>query len=156
MTWYLRHCIGYTGFFLSWLPHYFYLTSLSRKVHKIYLMRGGKYLRIQTSEYYGEKYNVWITIKDLHLLNKDNNRFDDSYEFLNKEGQLLHDVGVQVEHYLHKGIPHNDEVIYFIKQGKVHSPEIFDMIVRGYNIDDSNYEINTEDNIRWFEPDRNY
>jgi hypothetical protein len=156
MTWYLRHIIGYTGFFLSWLPHYWYLTSLSRKINKIYLMRGGKYLRVQTNEYNGEKIVHWITIRDLHLLNKDLNRFDDSFEFLDKEGQLLHDVGVQVEHYLHKGIPHNDEVIYFIKQGKVHSPEIFDMIVRGYNIDDSDYEINTEDNIRWFEPDRNY
>jgi hypothetical protein len=156
MTWYLRHLIGYTGFFVSWMPHYFYLLSLSRKINKIYLMRGGKYLRLQTNEYYGEKMNVWITIRDLHLLNKDLNRFDDSLEFLNKEGQLLHDVGVQVDHYLHKGIPHNDEVIYFIKEGKVHSPEVFDMVVRGYNIDDSDYEINTEDNIRWFEPDRNY
>lgn len=49
-----------------------------------------------------------------------------------------------------------DEIIYFMKEGTVHQPEVFEMAMKGYNIDTSDFEINTEHNIRTFEPTDNY
>ena len=89
------------------------------------------------------------------MLNKEGTRFDNEYEFLNKEGQLSHQLTVEVDYFQHKGTPHNNEILYFMKEGTVHQPEIFEMVMRGYNIDDSDYEINTEDNLRWLEPQKN-
>ncbi len=43
-----------------------------------------------------------------------------------------------------------------MKEGKVHEPELLEQVAKGYNIDTSDYEINTEDNIRWGEPTNNY
>ena len=42
-----------------------------------------------------------------------------------------------------------------MKEGTVNQPEIFDMVVKGYNIDTSDFVINTEDNIRFNEPNHN-
>lgn len=42
-----------------------------------------------------------------------------------------------------------------MKEGTVHQPEIFEMIMRGYNIDGSDFAINTEHNVRHLEPDHN-
>ena len=78
----------YIGAFAAWFPHYLYLRGVSRKIHKIYLMRGGKYCRVVINEYGGEQMNTWITIRDLKLLNKEMDRFNDEYEFLDKTGQL--------------------------------------------------------------------
>lgn len=145
----------FSGLF-AWLPHYFYLRGIAKKIHKIYLLRGGKYCRLFLNEYYGEQHNTWITITDVRLLNKDMDRFEENHEFLNKEGQLQHEVGTQLDYLNYMGIPLNDEIIYFMKEGVVHQPEIFEQILRGYNIDDTDYQINTEDNDRWLEPTLNY
>lgn len=156
MAWYARHALIYMTCFFGWFPHYFYLRGISRKIHKIYLMKGGKYCRLELNEYYGEQHNSWITITDLHLLNKEQKRYDDSYDFLNKKGQLQHEVAVELDFFFYWGTPLNNEVIYFMKEGTVHQPEVFEQVLKGYNIDDTDYEINTEDNIRWLEPSKNY
>ena len=49
-----------------------------------------------------------------------------------------------------------DQIIYFMKEGTVHQPEIFDMVMKGYNIDTSDFAINTEHNERFAEPTMNY
>ncbi len=61
-----------------------------------------------------------------------------------------------MENFNYYGYNHNDEVIYFMKEGIVHEPELFENVMRGYNIDTSDFEINTEDNVRWLEPTKNY
>ena len=43
-----------------------------------------------------------------------------------------------------------------MKEGTVHQPEIFDMVMKGYNIDTSDFAINTEHNERFAEPTMNY
>jgi len=42
-----------------------------------------------------------------------------------------------------------------MKEGIVHQPEIFEQVVKGYNIDTSDFVINTADNIRHREPNAN-
>jgi len=48
-----------------------------------------------------------------------------------------------------------DEIIYFMKEGTVHQPEVFEMVMKGYNIDTSDFEINTANNVRFKEPNDN-
>lgn len=43
-----------------------------------------------------------------------------------------------------------------MKEGTVHEPEILEQVVKGYNIDTTDFVINTEDNVRWLEPTKNY
>jgi len=42
-----------------------------------------------------------------------------------------------------------------MKEGTVYEPELFEVVARGYNVDTSDFEINTEDNVRWHEPTKN-
>ena len=43
-----------------------------------------------------------------------------------------------------------------MKEGIVHHPEVFDMVLKGYNIDTSDYAINTDHSVRALEPTDNY
>lgn len=43
-----------------------------------------------------------------------------------------------------------------MKEGKVHQPEVFEMVLKGYNIDTSDFVINTDNTVRNSEPTHNY
>ena len=121
-------------------------------------MRGGKYCRVTCMNFWSEQKNSWITIKEINLLSKDYKRFEEEQnaDFLNTEGQLKYELGVQMDSFNIYNTMQNDEVIYFMKEGCVHEPELFEMVMKGYHIDTSDCEINTEDNTRWLEPNKNY
>ncbi len=92
------------------------------------------------------------------MLTKDYLRFADEeeLEFLTKEGQLKFELGMQLDYFQYYGYTENNGVIYFMKEGIVHEPELFEQVARGYNIDTTDFQINTEDNIRLWEPTKNY
>lgn len=93
----------------------------------------------------------------MHLLTKDLKRFDDeNAEIMNKDGTLNYEVGIQVDNMNIAVSPSNDEIVYLMKEGTVHQPEILEQVVKGYNIDTTDFVINTEDNVRWLEPNNNY
>jgi len=107
--------------------------------------------------FWGEEHNTWMTISESSLLSKCHKRFvdDDNEPILTDVGQLMHEVALQLQYFMYFGYYHNNENIYFMKEGTVHQPELFESVLRGYNIDTTDYEINTEDNIRWLEPTKN-
>ena len=76
--------------------------------------------------------------------------------FLKPTGQLKYEVYVQLDHYIDHNIPVQDQMISFMKEGIVHQPEIFEQVMKGYNIDTSDFTINTEDNLRFNEPNKNF
>lgn len=93
----------------------------------------------------------------MHLLSQDKKRFDDdNAELLDQEGKLRYEVGIQCDHINISISNTNNEVVYLMKEGTVHEPEILDQVVKGYNIDTTDFVINTEDNVRWLEPNKNY
>jgi hypothetical protein len=93
----------------------------------------------------------------LHLLTQDLKRFDDeNASFMNKDGTLNYEVGIQVDNINIAVSPVNDEIVYLMKEGTVHEPEILEQVAKGYNIDTTDFVINTEDNTRWLEPNKNY
>jgi|JI10StandDraft_1071094.scaffolds.fasta_scaffold818286_1 hypothetical protein len=141
----------------AWLPHVLYWKSLDRKIWKFLLLRGGKYVKIFNMNPQGDIFYSWANINEFHLLTEDYEDFanKDEVEFLNKEGQLKYEVQVQLENYVDHYVTVQDEIIYFMKEGKVHQPEIFEMVLRGYNIDTTNFVINTQNNLRYMEPHHN-
>ena len=42
--------------------------------------------------------------------------------------------------------------MHFVKSGTVHHPELFEASVKGFNIDTTDFVINTADNYRYREP----
>lgn len=48
-----------------------------------------------------------------------------------------------------------DQIVNFMKEGTVHQPEIFEWVMKGYNIDTSNFVINTAETTRFNEPNKN-
>ena len=63
---------------------------------------------------------------------------------------------MQLDNYVDQAQIVQDEIIYFMKEGTVHQPEVFEMVIKGYNIDTSDFVINTENNERFAEPTLNY
>lgn len=63
---------------------------------------------------------------------------------------------MQLDHYMDHAVTVQNEIVYFMKEGTVHQPEIFEMVIKGYNIDTSDFTINTAHNVRFKEPNANY
>jgi hypothetical protein len=107
----------------------------------------------------GDRFYSWASIYEFNLLTEDYEDFADPPEeedFLTKTGQLKYEVQVQLDNYTDHAIMVQDQVVYFMKEGTVHQPEVFEMVLKGYNIDTSDYVINTEHNVRFAEPNHNH
>lgn len=63
---------------------------------------------------------------------------------------------MQLDNYMDHAVTVQDEIIFFMKEGTVHQPEIYEMVMKGYNIDTSDFTINTAHNVRFKEPNANY
>jgi hypothetical protein len=53
MDWRLKHGLFYSTFTIGFLPHFLYVRGLQKKIYKIFLMRGGKYCKIEYMDFYG-------------------------------------------------------------------------------------------------------
>ena len=62
----------------------------------------------------------------------------------------------QLDHYVDHSITQQDEILYLMKEGTVHQPEVLEMVLKGYNIDTSDFTINTDHSIRAHEPNKNF
>ena len=72
-----------------------YWKSLDRRIHKILLLRGGKYVRIWTQNVLGDRYYSWAHICEMNLISEDYEKFVEDVDketFLTKTGQLKYEV----------------------------------------------------------------
>lgn len=107
----------------------------------------------------GDRFYSWAHICEFNLITEDYQDFAipaEDEDFLTKAGQLKYEVQVQLDNYVDHSITQQDEVIYFMKEGTVHQPEVFEMVLKGYNIDTSDFVINTDNSVRHAEPTHNY
>ena len=77
------------------MPHVLYWKHLDKKLHRLSLLRGGKYVRITTQNVMGDKFYSWANLCEFNLLTEDYARFADPVEeenFLNKQGQLKYEL----------------------------------------------------------------
>jgi hypothetical protein len=136
-----------------WWPRVQYWKSLQYKPRRLWLLRGGKVLKVEMSSVGGDRFTAWVETKMFHPLTKDNQRFDDrnEAEFLTEEGQLKYELTCQLDHFTQMGVTQQDELLTFMKEGVIHHPELFEASVKGYNIDTSDFTINTAHNLRAME-----
>lgn len=73
--WQVTTSILYFFNMYAWMPHVLYWKHLDKKIHKIFLLRGGKYVRLLTQNPMGDRFYSWATINEFHLLTKDYKEF---------------------------------------------------------------------------------
>ena len=155
--WQVTLTMFYMAHGFAWVPHMMYLKALDKRIHQVHLLRGGKYLKMTAQTAIGDRYVSWASIAEMHLLTEDYMEYADPDEadFLTKEGQLKYEVQVEFEYYMDQCVNVNDEIIYFMKEGTVHQPEVFEQVIKGNHIDTTDFEINTAHNNRYLEPNHN-
>jgi hypothetical protein len=87
--WQVTLSIFYFTNCFAWLPMAMYWKSLDRKIHRMYLLRGGKYVKIWTMNPMGDRFYSWAHIAEFHLLSEDGEDFafpPEDEEFMNKAG----------------------------------------------------------------------
>jgi hypothetical protein len=77
--------------------------------NKLYLLRGGRVLRIEAQSLGNQRYIYWVESQFLRPLTQDKMRFDDrdNADFLTEEGQLKYDLNVEAEELRIWGITMN-------------------------------------------------
>ena len=152
---------SFSFFFLAntlWFPRVWQLHSLSYRIRKMSLLRGGRFLKLERESMAGDTFTNWVEIRHAHPLSEDFKEFDDRDEaaFLDTTGQLKYELGVELEHFKQWSVNDQDVDIFFQKEGVVHHPELFEAAMKGYHIDTTDYLINTAHNARAREPHYNY
>lgn len=68
---------------------------------KIFLMRGGRNLRVEAQTLGNTRYVYWVESQFIRPLTADKMRFDDrdNADFLTEEGQLKYDLDVEAEEF---------------------------------------------------------
>lgn len=61
-----------------------------------------------------------------------------------------------MDNYIDHAVVVQDQIVNFMKEGTVHQPEIFEWVMKGYNIDTSDFVINTAETVRFAEPNKNF
>lgn len=127
-----------------------FLSKLKYNPRRIWLLRGGKVLKVEMTNLAGDHVTAWVETKFFNPLTEDKMNFDDrdNAEFLAEDGKLKYELTCQLDHFTEKGVTQQDELLTFLKQGVVHHPELFEAAVKGYNIDTSDFVINTAHNLR--------
>lgn len=101
------------GSFFLVTPRMWYLSDLKYMINKMFLLRGGRVLKIETMSISGERYTHWFETFTVRPLTADLKNFDDRDEadFLQEEGQLKHDLAIEVEDM--KEFGQNANVIFY-------------------------------------------
>jgi hypothetical protein len=58
LKWVFSHALLHASYIVGWMPHYLYYRSIGKRVHRIYLMRGGKYCRIVLQDGWGVRFEI--------------------------------------------------------------------------------------------------
>ena len=147
------------GAILSFYPYVEYFFGLRFYVHRLSLLRGGKVLKVEHSNIVGNRWKTWIFIDEIHLVSEDKQvllpekGIDE--KVVDENGELEHETHFQVENFVDVGRNTQDVILSLCKEGKVHQPEILSAVLRGFEIDTSNFRINTLHTERWLEPSTN-
>jgi hypothetical protein len=157
LAWYYNH-INLVLMNVLWIPRLWYFRSLQYRIHRMWLLRGGKAVKFETHTLAGDRNWAWVENYNFHPLTLDQKNFDDrdNADYMENEGQLKNDLACQLDDFTEFGVNQQDILIYFLKQGVVHHPELFEAITKGFNIDTSDFTINTGHNVRAREGSTNF
>ena len=158
MVWQTNNVFAWASI-LSFYPMVEYYFSLRYYIHRLSLLRGGKVLKIEHSNIAGNRWKTWIFIDEINLLSKDKltllpEKGIDA-KILNDQGQLEYETHIQVENFIDVGRNSKDTILSLCKEGRVYHPELLSAVLRGFEVDTSNFRINTLHTERWLEPSAN-
>ena len=76
------------------------------------LIRGGKFVKVETHTLAGDVNFSWIENYNFHPLTADQKNFDDrdNADFLEEEGQLKYDLACQLDNFTEFAVNQNDQV----------------------------------------------
>ena len=156
LTWFINF-MNIPAMVLLTYPRVWHLWSFGYRVKKMFLMRGGKVVKIERTTLAGDMYTDWAEVRFFKPISEDFTQFDcrDEAEFLDKEGQLRYELATELDHFKHYAVTEQDVNLFFVKEGVVHHPEVFEAVVKGYHVDTSDFVINTGNMERSREPDHN-
>lgn len=144
----------------AWYPMVEYLFSLRYYLSKVWLLRGGKVLKLEHSNITGIRWRTWVFIDELNLLTPGFKELETekglNAQLLNDNGQLQCETHVQVDNFIDVGRNMENQVLKMCKEGTVHQPEILDAVLKAFEVDTSDFRVNTLHIERWHEPDTNF
>ena len=142
---------------MLWFPRVWYLHSLQYRIRRMWLLRGGRVVRFERSTLAGDQLTNWVEVRHFKPITRDFLEFDnDEADFLDETGQLKYELAAELEHFKQWSVNDQDVPVYFLKEGVVHHPEMFEAVVKGFHIDTSDYLINTALDERVGEPHHNF
>lgn len=147
------------GSILGIYPYFEHYYNLRFHINRLSLLRGGKVLKVEHSNITGYRWKTWIFIDEIHRLSQDKQTLlpekgIDS-KVVNEQGQLDDNVFIQVENFIDVGRNTKNCILTLEKEGRVYHPEILSAVIRGFEVDTSNFRINTLHTERWLEPSTN-
>ena len=91
------------------IPRIWYFADFKYHPRKLFLLRGGKVLKVEAQSIGNERYTYWFETTLCRPLTEDKLRFDHRNEadFLSEEGQLRYDLNVEVEEFKFFGVNTN-------------------------------------------------
>ena len=142
---------------MLWFPRCWYLHSMQYRIRRMWLLRGGRVIKFERSTIAGDQLTNWVEVRHFQPLTQDFLEFDtDEADFLDESGQLKYELGTELEHFKQFSVNDQDVNVFFMKQGIVHHPELFEAVVKGYHVDTRDFVINTLLDERVMEPHHNY
>ena len=140
-----------------WFPRVWQLHSMQYRIKKMTLLRGGRYVKFERTTIAGDELVNWVEVRHFYPLTEDFKEFDDRDEadFLDEQGQLKYELSCELEHFKQWGVNDQDVDVFFMKEGVIHHPEVFEAVTKGYHVDTTDYVINTAHTERTREPHHN-
>ena len=137
--------------------HFEWIWGLQYYVNRLSLLRGGSVLKVEVSNMVNSRYITWIYINEINLLTECKTKLEpekglDAEPVDEEQCVMKYEAQIQVDHYTFQGRNHDDTILTFMKEGKVTRPDILNAVLRGFEVDTSNFRINTRNVERWFEP----
>ena len=145
--------------FAAFYPITEHWSRLKYHISRLSLLRGGKVLKVEHSSITGQRWVTWIYVDEIHLLSQDktiklpNKGMDE--KLIDSNGQLINPVFIQVNNFVDVGRNQRDFILTLDKESKVHNPELLEAVLKGFEVDTTNFRINTLHTERWFEPTTN-
>lgn len=98
------------------IPRIWYFSDFIYTPQKIFLLRGGRVLKVESQTISNRKYIYWFETFQCKPLTQDKLRFDDrdNADFLTEQGQLKYDLNIELEDCLIYGMNVNVNHFYIL------------------------------------------
>lgn len=135
--------------YLGLLPHCWYLYELRFRAEKVWYIRGGMW-KMENCGPYRLRTLTCTEPRNIEILNN-NGEIDllggKELDILNENGELINDLNFKTHYWQEYYESIEGRKFSIGKLGKVRNPELFQAMVQGYKIDDSDFTMNYDRDV---------